>query len=106
MHIAPFQSCTPSNCLTTHILVAPPHQGNVQHSYYCSPQAQPTLPLESHAPSIPCVLQEFASAFGQEAYSNIVQRWQAKLQRAAAREQLWAKITAAKPAIFAQTPQT
>jgi hypothetical protein len=42
-------------------------------------------------------LQGFATAFGQAAYKSMNQRWQGKLARAAAGEQLWGKITAVKP---------
>jgi hypothetical protein len=42
-------------------------------------------------------LQAFGGTFGAAAYEDISQRWQGKLQRAVAGEQLWAKVTAVKP---------
>jgi hypothetical protein len=42
-------------------------------------------------------MQGFSTAFGQSAYESMNQRWQGKLARAAAGEQLWGKVTAVKP---------
>jgi hypothetical protein len=42
--------------------------------------------------------QGFVAAFGQQAYDRVNARWQGKLARSAAGEQLWAKIVAVKPA--------
>jgi len=42
------------------------------------------------------VVQGFCQAFGQEAYENMNKRWQGKLARAVAGEQLWGKATAVK----------
>jgi hypothetical protein len=102
MHLAPHQAHHPT---------ASPHPPLLlRHtSAMCSVATIANLkhiqPLALKAQSIPCMLQECACAFHKEAFSNNVQRWKAKLQCAAAGEQLWAKITAAKPAMIAHTPQ-